>query len=62
MEFMGLVAVAMCWALAPLQRFAEALQEGGIADKERSLLVRLRDSLGISVSDAEVIEGELLPA
>jgi len=42
--------------------FAEALQEGGISDKERSLLVRLRDSLGISVSDAESIEGDLQQA
>jgi len=38
---------------------AEALQEGGISQKERSLLVRLRDSLGGSESDAEAIEDEL---
>lgn len=38
---------------------AEALYEGGISQKERALLVRLRDSLGISASDAEAIEGEL---
>ncbi len=38
---------------------AEARQEGGISDKERSLLNRLRDSLGISESDAEAIEREL---
>ncbi len=38
---------------------AEAQQEGGISDKERSLLNRLRDSLGISESDAEAIELEL---
>jgi hypothetical protein len=38
---------------------AEAQQEGGISPKERSLLVRLCDSLEISVSDAEAIELEL---
>ena len=37
----------------------EALQEGGISQKERSLLVRLRESLGISESDANAIEREL---
>jgi len=41
---------------------AVALQEGGISDKERSLLVRLRDSLGITESDAYAIEGELQQA
>jgi hypothetical protein len=41
---------------------AEALQEGGISDKERSLLIRLRDSLGITETDADAIEGELQPA
>ncbi len=38
---------------------AEARQGGGISAKERALLVRLRDSLGISESDAEAIEREL---
>ncbi len=38
---------------------AEAQYEGGISQKERALLVRLRDSLGISASDADAIEGEL---
>ena len=38
---------------------AEALQEGGISAKERSLLIRLRDSLGIPESDAEAIEQDL---
>lgn len=38
---------------------AEAQQEGGISNKERALLVRLRDSLGVSESDAEAIESEL---
>jgi len=38
---------------------AEARQEGGISDKERSLLNRLRDSLGISTADADAIEREL---
>ena len=39
--------------------FAEAQQSGGISDKERSLLIRLRDSLGISPNDAEALEREL---
>jgi hypothetical protein len=39
---------------------AEAYMEGGISDKERSLLVRLRDSLGISETDAEAIETEVI--
>jgi hypothetical protein len=39
---------------------AEACQEGGISNKERALLVRLRDSLGISETDAEAIERELV--
>ena len=38
---------------------AEARFEGGISDRERALLVRLRDSLGISPSDADAIEAEL---
>ena len=38
---------------------SEAHYEGGISEKERSLLIRLRDSLGISASDADAIEGEL---
>jgi hypothetical protein len=38
---------------------AEALLEGGISEKERTLLVHLRDSLGISEFDAEAIEEEL---
>ena len=39
---------------------AEAQIEGGISNKERALLVRLRDSLGISEMDAEAIERELV--
>jgi len=39
---------------------AEALQEAGISQRERALLTHLRDSLGISDSDAEAIEQELL--
>ncbi len=39
--------------------FAEAQMEGGISQKERTLLVHLRDSLGISQTDAEAIEGNL---
>lgn len=38
----------------------EARQEGGISKKERALLIRLRDSLGISESDAAAIERELV--
>ena len=38
---------------------AEAQLDGGISDKERALLVRLRDSLGVSASDAEAIEMDL---
>ncbi len=39
---------------------AEARFEGGISQRERALLVRLRDSLEISASDAETVENELL--
>jgi len=38
---------------------SEAHLEGGISEKERALLTRLRDSLGISAFDADAIEGEL---
>ena len=38
---------------------AEALQEDGISEKERTLINHLRDSFGISVSDAEAIERDL---
>jgi hypothetical protein len=38
---------------------AEALQEGGISEKERSLLNRLRDTLGISSTDAASLENDL---
>jgi len=34
----------------------------GISDRERALLFRLRDSLGISASDALAIEDELQAA
>jgi hypothetical protein len=37
----------------------EALPDGNISERERGLLNSLRDSLGLSVSDAEAIEGEL---
>ncbi len=37
----------------------EALPDGTISKRERDLLNRLRDTLEISVSDAEAIEGEL---
>lgn len=39
---------------------AEAQYEGGVSAKERRLLERLRESLGISQADAESIERELL--
>ena len=39
--------------------FTEAQQEGGISDKERSLLNRLRDTLEISPTDAESLERDL---
>ena len=39
---------------------AEAQQEGGISAKERALLDRLRDSLGISAVDAQSIESEVI--
>lgn len=38
---------------------AEALQGGGITQKERALLNRLRDTLGIAVVDAEALERDL---
>jgi len=38
---------------------SEALQEGGISNKERALLNHLRDSLGISPVDAQALESEL---
>jgi len=38
---------------------AEALQDGGLSEKERSLLNRLRDSLDISPADAEKLERDL---
>jgi len=37
----------------------EALPDGKISERERELLNRLRDSLGISVFDADAIESEL---
>jgi len=38
---------------------AEAGLEGGVSSRERALLIRLRDSLGIAESDAAAIEREL---
>ncbi len=37
----------------------DALLEGGISEKERSLLNTLRDTLGISASDAAELENDL---
>ena len=39
---------------------SEAHYEGGISDKEWALLVRLRDSLGITDSDAAAIEADIV--
>jgi hypothetical protein len=39
---------------------AEAHAEGGISNKERSLLVRLRDTLGITENDADAIERTII--
>lgn len=39
---------------------SEALVAGGISDKERMLLNHLRDSLGISQADAELLERDLV--
>lgn len=41
------------------QAFAEAQIEGGVSAKERALLDRLRESLGISEVDAESIERDM---
>jgi hypothetical protein len=53
-------------AFRKMQVYEEAVcdahQEGGISAKERALLTRLRDSLGISESDAEAIELEVTAA
>ncbi len=38
---------------------AEALEGDGISKKERALLIRLRDTLGISAADAQTLEDEL---
>jgi hypothetical protein len=38
---------------------AEALQGGGMSGKERALLIRLSDSLGIATADAEALERDL---
>ena len=38
---------------------AEALPDGNISERERDLLDRLRDTLGISTADADAIEHEL---
>ncbi len=37
----------------------EALPDGNISERERELLNRLRDSLGVSAFDADAIEIEL---
>ena len=38
---------------------AESLQDASISQRERSLLIRLRDSLGITESVADAIERDL---
>jgi len=45
----------MCWALA----VAEAQQGGHASPKERALLNRLRESLGISAVVADTLERDL---
>ena len=40
--------------LPPIKRFA-----GGISERERNLLTHLRESLGISIADADAIESQL---
>lgn len=40
----------------------DALKEGGISDKERTLLEHLRGSLGVSAADAEALERDLAAA
>jgi hypothetical protein len=45
-----------------MQVYEAAIEEalvGGISQKERALLNRLRDSLGISSMDAETLEREM---
>jgi hypothetical protein len=39
---------------------AEAVYEGGISDRGRNLLARLRDSLNVFETEAEVIESRVL--
>jgi hypothetical protein len=49
-------------AFRKMQVYEAAIEEalvGGISQKERALLIRLRDSLGISSVDAEAMESEL---
>jgi hypothetical protein len=41
------------------EALAEAQHEDGISERERALLNRLRDSLGISATDAQTIEAGL---
>jgi hypothetical protein len=42
------------------EAIAEAHSEGGVSEKERALLVRLRDSLGISEPSAAAIEADVI--
>jgi hypothetical protein len=49
-------------AFRKMQVFEAAIEEalvGGISEKERALLNHLRDSFGISSTDAETLEKEL---
>jgi hypothetical protein len=39
---------------------SDALEEGGMSEKERSLLNTLRDTLGISFADADSLEADML--
>jgi hypothetical protein len=50
-------------AYRKIQVYAAALEDalpGGISDKERALLVHLRDSLGIAQADADALEEDLV--
>jgi hypothetical protein len=38
---------------------AEAMQGGGISERERALLNQLRDTLGIAKADADALERDL---
>ncbi len=55
----GVIYANDIWQIIAGTYLVEQGPEGGISNKERSLLIRLRDSLGISPTDAETLEREL---